>query len=278
MAVKTYTKAQTKKWRKQVKIKAGEILPPDTKSVLIGYKEPLTPIKDGFGYYGTLAYNEEKTHTQCFICGYFFKNVGAHVRYEHDKKTIDYKLEYGLGSGMSIVAPVTRQKYTRRWETMTDEERTVKIAELKTVQVRYTSENKSARNKSLHKKNLEGRCPAQLLDKILAQSQELGRAPSYREFSKKYGGGYQKSVVLTFGTWLEALRILNLTPKSSSRFSYDKPTLIKMLQDFELRNERLPYATDLSSGNGLPSCGAFIRHFGSWSNAKEEAFGKVRVC
>lgn len=254
------------------RINNGEILPPDTPALTVGFKDPLTPIKKGFGFYGTLAYNEAKTHTQCFICGFFFENLGIHVSKIHGKKARDYRLEYGLGAQTSLVAPVTRQKYVRYWESLTAEQREQKAQQLAATRSqtqRELSLKGAYAKKSLYKKNQEGRCPEQLLDKIKTLRDKLGATPSGRRFVEEYGEGYMGSVRLTFGSWTEALKILDLVPhKSGRKNSHSKQSILQQMIDFQLRYGREPYTKDLTSGL-LPSHFTFNRYFGGLEAARE---------
>lgn len=252
------------------RINKGEILPPNTEPMISGFKEPLTRIKDGFGYYGTLAYNKDRTHTQCFICGYYFRNLPYHISRNH-KPVRQYRQEYGLGMGISLIAPVERQNRLRYWEHLTPDEKIKRIKRLRTKGT--NSEQGSLKGgrtrKSLYQKNLEGRCPEQLLNKIQLLADKLGRTPTAADLKKEYGGGLEGSIVLTFGSWTEALRILGLTPIApGSKVTHTRASVISMLIDFKKRYGREPYTKDLIGGL-LPSFWTFNKLFGGLEEARQ---------
>ncbi len=243
------------------------MLPIDTEPVLIGYKEPLTKVTGGYGFYGTIAYDKSEKYTQCHLCGFFFENLGLHVR-KHNKTSEQYKLEFGLPVTMSLKAPKSKTYQFQTWQSMSLEKRNKVLAQL--AEARTKSMPAKIAKKSLYVKNLEGRCPEQLLDKVITLKTKLGHTPSSTEFVKEYGSGYLGSIRLTFGTWREALKVLNLAPrKPGGEREYDKEDLLELLRNFHKEKGREPMSSD--QAGFLPSRQTYTRHFGSWTNAKKEA-------
>lgn len=244
------------------------MLPIDTEPVLIGYKEPLTRVNDGYGFYGTIAYDKSEKYTQCHVCGFFFENLGMHVNKKHGKSSEQYKQEFGLPVTLSLKAPKSHSYQWETWQSLSAEVRQKKLKQL--AEARSRPMPASISKKSLYVKNLEGRCPEQLLDKIITLKQKLGHTPSSTEFVKAYGSGFLGSIRLTFGTWNEALKLLNLAPKKhGGEREYDKENLLDMLRNFYERKGREPMSSD--QAGLLPSRQTYTRHFGSWTNAKKEA-------
>lgn len=256
--------ANTKKARQT----QGVWLPPETESVMASYKEPLRPVPDGFGYYGTIAYDKTEKYTQCHLCGNFYKTLGTHVSKVHGKDPFEYKLEFGLPTTLPLTAPKLKNKNYEQWESYSPEKKKEVIANLQAGRKSITAPRK-ARTKALYYKNLEGRCPAQLIEKILQLRDEVGKTPSRREFNKRFGGNHAGSVELTFGSWGEAVKIAGLTPRRGGREIYDKETLIQLMINFKKDHKRNPMSTDCERGL-LPSRGTFNNYFGSWTLAKKE--------
>lgn len=255
--------------RKRAERLRNNALPPDTEATFSAYKEPLTASPTGFGYLGCIAYDKNETHTQCHICGWFFKSVGHHVNQQHDISTEEYRERFGLIRGKSLVATNTRKNYLRRWQELSPEERQRRIKELKNTAGRNHGVNR-AKPKSLEKKNLEGTCPDQLLDKILKLKEKLGHTPTKTEFEREYRRD-TKIVGRTFGSWTESLRVLGMSPRIGGHPAYSEETVLKMLRDFAKEYGREPYYRDVRHGH-LPRSSVYIRLFGSWSKAKEIAF------
>lgn len=91
-----------------------------------GYKEPLKPVKNGYGYVGTVTYSKDGEYIQCHICGRACKDLKPHVYYSHKKTSPEYKTEFGLAAKNGLIAPKLREKlinqYRKRIEYMTEEE------------------------------------------------------------------------------------------------------------------------------------------------------------
>jgi hypothetical protein len=244
------------------------MLPKNTESVLIGYKEPLTKVEDGFGFYGTIAYDKSEKYTQCHECGFFFENLGMHINKKHSKTANQYRVEYGLPTTLSLRAPKTKSYQWETWQSLDIEQRKKKLEQLSEARTRPMPSKIS--KKSLYAKNLEGRCPEQLLDKIVTLKHKLGHTPSSTEFVKEYGSGFLGSIRLTFGTWNEAVTLLGMSPrKAGGEREYDKENLLDMLRNFYIDKGREPMSSD--NAGLLPSRQTYSRHFGSWTNAKQEA-------
>lgn len=244
------------------------MLPQDTESVMIGYKEPLTKVSGGYGFYGTVAYDKTEKYTQCHLCGFFYENLGMHVNKKHDKTPQDYKLEFGLPVTLSLKAPKSKTRNWEVWQNLSLKKREKILKQLAEARGKMPAQ---IAKKSLYQKNLEGRCPEQLLDKIAQlKHRQGGRTPSSTEFVKEYGSGFLGSIRLTFGTWKEALSVLGLAPRThGGERQYDKEDLLELLRNFHKEKGREPMSSD--HAGMLPSRQTYTKHFGSYTNAKKEA-------
>lgn len=255
-------------------IRKGRILLPDTKAILNQYKEPLTPVKGGYGYMGTIATNEEETHTQCHICGLFYIQVGRHITNMHDITVEQYKDKFEIAKRSSLVATKSRIQYFERYANMTPDEKLARMQRLqKASQDRRDKGQWSNRwKKSLEQKNKEGRCPDQLLDKIEKLEKKLGYTPSTREFAEEYTGGYLESVRTTYGTWSNAIKMLGLEPNTNHmKGRVSEKTIRVLFWDFKEKYGREPYSRDLKGNLGV-SAYPITRIWGSFSNAKDVIF------
>lgn len=269
-----YQRARPEKYNPPTR-KVG--LPPDTPSIMANYKEPLREVDEGYGYIGTIAYNVEKTHTQCHICGHFFEKPMAHIRAEHNMSVEDYKDKFSLMASMSLTAPKGKRPAWERWQEMTDEQKAEQMRKMREGQMEARAERGEdwvrKRKKSLYEKNLEGSCPDQLLDKILVLSQKLGKTPSFREFQKEYDGRFVHAMNATYGSWGEALDILNMTPSRGGYAAiYTPEAVTEMLVNFKEEYGREAMSSDVGRGL-LPSMHTIRRHFGTFLTAKEAAYG-----
>jgi hypothetical protein len=59
--------------------------------------EKLTPVQNGYGYYGIILYDPSEDKVQCHICGKWYIQLGLHARYAHGVPAENYKQEFELG-------------------------------------------------------------------------------------------------------------------------------------------------------------------------------------
>lgn len=260
-------------------VKKGNVLPPNTDFVIGNYKEPLTSVPGGYGYLGALVYDKNEEFTQCHICGYFFRWLSFHIKRKHGITSREYRDNFQLNRRTSLLATRTRQEFIERsnFTKWTDEQwkqhRQRLAANREERCARLTASNKaglSQRPKSLEQKNIEGRCPEQLLAKIKEIADEIGRTPKRREFIEKYGHGVEQSVEATFGNWGEAVKILGLLPNKPGKIVYDHNSLLHILWNFKQKYGREPMSCDIRTYK-LPSLDTFRKFFGSFIEAKLQA-------
>lgn len=260
-------------------IRRGAVLPRNADSIIGNYKEPLTATPDGYGYLGALVYDKNEEFTQCHICGYFFRWLPFHVKRAHDVTSREYRDAFQLSRRTSLLATNTRSSAIQsstfvnwskeRWEEhkrflkRTRHERSDRLSRLNRAGL-------SQRRKSLEQKNIEGKCPEQLLTKIKEMADEIGRTPKRREFAKKYGYGFEQAVRTTFGNWGEAIKILDLEPNRPGKAIYDRDSLIRILWNFYMSYGREPMTSDIRTYK-LPSLDVFRKFFGTFTEAKLQA-------
>lgn len=271
------TKARDRK-RKHLAQEGVSYLPIDTEGTINGYKEPLRPVPDGFGYLGALVYDKTEEFTQCHTCGYFYKHLGKHIRQSHAMSSDEYKEEYGLMKGTSLFATNTRTRYVQAFACKSSAEKKKVIQRLtEAARNRFEETGNMAglvdrtTGKRLEWYNRRGNCPDQIVDKILMLSKKLDRTPGTKDFDKEYGRGYTKAAMFHFGSWKEAVLAAGLTPLPRHGLPwYTEQFLTESLQNFRRMYGRDPFYSDTRT-NLLPNSHAYIRVFGSWSKAKEIA-------
>lgn len=255
------------------------------------YKEPLKPIEKskGYGYYGTIASTDDKMFVQCHICGNLFEHVGLHIRV-HKISGERYREIYQLASGTSLISEQYRENLQKRAvkpyegklpKHLAEYNRAVQEGRVK----HYGNKGKNNDKRgswTLEKRNKEGLCPDQVLEKIKDLADELGTTPSYEEFVKHYNHRFVGSIKLQHGSYSAAVKKLGMKTRDELR-RVDKDTLIRDLQTFYKEHDRIPMTSDFNRGL-LRDKGAFIRAFGTLNNARIEAgmdavvpmpFGKI---
>jgi len=104
--------------------------------------------------------------------------------------------------------------------------------------------------------------------------EELGRRPTV-EAMAEHGNYHPKTYYRTFGSWLEALDEagydLDLMGSDSGAPKLKKAVLIEDLQQLADDLGKQPSQRDMNE-HGEHSHTTYVRHFGSWTEAKEAAF------
>lgn len=247
------------------------------------YKEPLTKVKDGFGYYGVLMSTVDGSKVQCHICGELFEHLAIHVNNAHEIKSRIYKNIFGLAYSTALVSETRREslkQQTLNWlKTLTPEEKEAyaqrsreRLQKIRREKLNFDTQSHPHQ---LETRNKRGTCPDQLLAKITEVAQKLGKTPSLVEFIEETGGQrYKHLIFATFGSWKEAVKMAKLpllTQRRSRGFKkrYSDDELLEYIRIFAQEHQRIPTATDCKRGL-LPYYESY-RRFGGMPAARELA-------
>ncbi len=101
---------------------------------------------------------------------------------------------------------------------------------------------------------------------------ELGRAPSMREFKQLNPDGPDPtSYGYRFGNWNTALEAAGLSARRTRAPAYTDETLLEILSNLIDDLGRAPTVRELLALPGLPSPTTYRNHFGNWNAALEAA-------
>lgn len=259
-----------KPFRKDVPMTPGALSPETVTLLYEDYKEPLRAVEPekGFGYMGTLAMNEERTHVQCHICGNLYKSVGGHLRL-HRISSEDYRKEFGLGITTALIGEEYRLERQRSAVKNLGGKGLPKHLEGFNAKFKSGEIKRKGHVPSLEWRNRKGLCPDQVLEKILDLKEKLGHVPSQEEFIAEHKGRYLASIKFQHGSWIKAVHKLGLQSADELR-RVNTAKLIDDLRDFYERNGRIPMTSDFNRGL-LRDKTVYIRKFGSLNNARLEA-------
>ncbi len=256
--------------------------------IFYNYKEPLTEVKGGYGYYGVVLSTKDGSGIQCHICGNVFKNLSLHILNTHEKSVKEYKTQFQLAGLTSLVSESERQRlkmHTINWmkNMDPDKRRIMEKKRLKKLAIFWKLKGSERIQPllTLETKNKRGTCPDQLLEKIKVVAKHLKHSPSKDEFVTYYKS--QKFVHIiykTFGSWANAKRLAGLevydnaftSGKSASvrKKRYSKEELIELMKIFYEEERKPPTDTDCRRGL-LPDSAVFKKVFGSMPLAREAA-------
>lgn len=237
------------------------------------YKEPLKKIRkgQGFGYYGTVATTKDKTLIQCHACGELFSTLGGHLR-KHSMDAVVYKEKFGLSMTTALVSDSVREAMQQRTIGKLQNgqlpEHLVKYnRDVQNGVIKHDPNNRS--NWKLERRNKEGLCPDQVLEKIKELAMLLKHTPSEDEFRNYYGYRYIKSIRYLHGGYLQAVKKAELVSAKELK-EPDNDKLLQDLIDFKEEHGRIPMTSDFKRGLLRPRA-MYFRRFGSLNNARIEA-------
>lgn len=238
------------------------------------YKLPLkeVPKDKGFGFFGVIALSKDRDLMQCHICGKLYANVSLHIR-GHKISTDDYKEQYQLAKGTSLIGEATRQKYQQlAMKRLSNLEIRVPAHILKRhedIRAGRIVQPAALKKLTLESRNKRGLCPDQVLQKIKDLERELGHCPTVTEFKKAYGSRYLSSINFHFGGYNKACRKADLVPRQDI-LNYTDEELLNKLVEFNKKYGRIPMTSDFERGL-LPTARTYKNHFGTLNWARVEA-------
>lgn len=264
----------TTKNNKTVTIK-GEML------TISHYKEPLKAVEKGkgYGYYGALLSTVDGEKIQCHICGKLYQALHAHVKATHNMSAHKYKEKFGLAYLTSLVSEKQREKnkmvFLNWMKSLTPEQKEAWFKRRQEDVKKSRGKRKHGQPKlQLESYNKRGTCPDQVLAKIQEVVDKLGRVPSLYEFVAECGTQRYKHLIFKiFGSWKNALKMLNMKPKDPNKGGFKKYTdeeLIEYLRIYTEAHRQMPTYSDFKRSL-LPGYEIYLNRFGSMEEARKIA-------
>lgn len=280
------TNAQREKQRaacRKYYAKKNSVGPTEETVLFYGYKEPLRKFEGGYGYQGVLSYSKDRDKVQCHLCGGLFRSIGnQHLRLVHDMDAKTYKEKTGLSQNTALIGEGLRKTLMDRPQVITVNNSSSEAAKASLEARKKLWEQ--AKNdpelrvklwpkRTLEHKNKLGLCPDQLLDVIKKTKDSFGRVPTMEEFKGFHHGRFIGSIVLTFGSWGNALAKLGL---ETNWKAHTRKSLIQAMKDFYKVHNRSPHWSDHNRGL-LPSVRSYRLHFSSLNEARLFAGLPLRI-
>lgn len=267
----------------EAKIANGTIKKPNYAEVnTSGYKEPMEKVEGGFGYYGAVTETNDGELIQCHICGYYYANVGAHVRFKHGVASRDYKLKYGLRIMDGLVSKNQRERYQAQYNSTNRKTRADYAAmSAKGAKVMKKKGYKPGGDMwNAQTRNEKGMCKEQTIAKIKRLAEMTNNRPTENAFCREFGWGQRNVVQHWFGSWAAAMEELGLPTWREIKASDWVERKAKALDDiyaFYEAEHRTPQFSDFKAVSWLPDPKSVIKYFGSLNNARTLAQVPVLV-
>lgn len=175
----------------KIKRRNHVLFPPDTPGMEVGYKEPLRPVEDGYGYFGTITIDQDtKSCVQCHICGFYFKELGQHIK-EHAIGPREYKQRFGLSLKTPLMSEATLAEWKEKRPYNYKAEHKAQLSSIrqKGFEALMASKVLGTASYSLEWYNKFGICPDQLIRAYLLDVTKHKTVRLQRSFVACRGGG-----------------------------------------------------------------------------------------
>lgn len=248
----------------------------------------------GYGYYGTLLYDEVEDKIQCHICGELFNHLGLHVSRVHKVSSREYKDRFELNYSTALMTPTLDKKkaklseknYKLIYEKLNSEE-VKELAKIEAEQKRLNDKRNKLNLKkaqivgkyvpkryTIEMMNRYGTCPLQVSERFTQIIDELGKAPTWQELRLK--DSYLLQLLeKRYKNYSNALKAFGYAPKINQPQRYTLEEIKKLLKLFIDRERRLPTARDTKRG-GLPDRETLVKFFGDWWKVKEYSYSYLK--
>lgn len=216
---------------------------------LYNYKEPFMKYEQGFGFQGVLLFDGETDKIQCHICGQWFLQLGGHLTREHNMKAEDYKKTVGLSKRTALVGEVVRAKLIatglkKRLKNL----RGMKGRKHTEASKALISANHAGKTRMMQ--NVNGTCPEQLIERLIAEYKKQGKTPAERNLQ------FHEALIKTYGTYRNACKFAGLPEQEGERSMISahktvahnaekiKQKIFDWIYHFYDVNKKLPIKTD----------------------------------
>ena len=224
-------------------------------------------VRSGKSLHAAIEYDPEEDKLRCHECGRWFENLGTHVWGAHGLLARQYKVRHGLHMGSALVCLRISEKISRDAKaspTCIGKEFAQKGRD-------SSAFRRPGRiGPSFETRNNNGQCAAQLLSRVRAMADKLGRTPTSRELLA--AGINHRAALNAFNVkdFTSLMTLAGLQPRESCKRVYSDVVLIEILLDHHARYGRVPLSAELKRPP-LPNEATFVKHFGSMQAAYETA-------
>jgi hypothetical protein len=184
-------------------------------------KQPLMPVKNGYGYMGVILQDDDRKYVQCYECGKWAERIGGfHLKTTHGLSVSEYKKKYGLFQREGLCSDQLSMIYTKA--CLKNKHRIAKG------NTHYKTRKKGTYgNQTIAFQNRHATCPEQLKQRLF----EFIRCN--RELPSRNNRGFHlyQTLVTRFGTFQAGLQHYNLPYyfRLGSSYEYHFPDGTKVI-------------------------------------------------
>lgn len=243
---------------------------------------PFMEVEKGFGFQGTLLYDDIEDKIQCHECGEWLTSLSHSHLTKHRLSARAYKEKYELNYSTALCIPSISEgrsessefKHKLLFETIGEEEMK---KHLQKMAKRGALERRRRKNFRLtvEMMNRYGTCPKQLEERFIQIIERLGHTPTFDELRKE-DASLLSVLYRRFKNYTNALAYFGLKSKKKVNIkSYGMKNIKLAIQKWVDDNKRLPNPRDTKVGF-LPDYMTIQKYFGNWKKARKFAFNYLK--
>jgi len=187
---------------------------------------PFEKVKGGFGFTGVLAEDSKTGQLQCHVCGDWYELLTTHIFAKHNLTSLEYCERFGLLRSTALKSMRIRKLQSKVMLDM--RKRNIKHR-MKFKKGNLCSANRRGKPKAVEAQNRYGLCNLQVVDKITALKNKLGKTPALTEVIDEYGASMASLMHTRYAGYLKFIKEQGWTPVVSSRNpKYSKEYFIQL--------------------------------------------------
>ena len=219
---------------------------PSGSIIFYNYKEPLMKFEGGFGFDGALIADEKTGQIQCHFCGYWGETLQHHLKKEHNMTVGEYKDKVSLNTTTALISEKFRANLIARGlekRMKNFKKNPYKHTEATKARIRATR-----MEGRMEAKNGTNTCPEQLIERLIALYNELGRTPKIHTEIM-----FKEALLRTYGSFKEACRIAGIPYRNPGQTvtphtKYTEENTVDFIYKFYLGHNRLPKGKEIETG------------------------------
>lgn len=205
---------------------------------LYKYKEPFMPFESGYGYEGVLMLDGDKDVIQCHFCGEWFATLQHHLKKEHNMGVSEYKDKVGLAQTTALISEGFRATLIANGDALAKRMKNLRSPHKRS---QKTKDKISAglKKHTRETQNITGTCPAQLIARLRAKHDELGRTPKEKEIT------FYETLRKVWGM-KKACQIAGIEYRPNTeriephKYKYSQEDVVLWIREYVQKNGRLP--------------------------------------
>lgn len=220
------------------------------------YKEPILPVRGGYGWYGLQAYDFQGDKLMCHECGKFTESLATHIKIHKLDKT-QYKDKYGLLHKSKLTSTTLSHKFSEHFKGIEKVKHNQTVERLAQLRARAKElgiiSNPKGNKYAVEFLNKHDTCPAQTLRGLIAASKVYGDDITFHQCNQ-FRPGLTDLIIKYHGSFNKGKQVAKLAinpPISKTKFP--ERLLLEDMVGYFRKHHKYPSLRDYRNGKMICS-------------------------